>query len=65
MADIRVPVYLWHGEKDRIVPVAMGRRLAAAIPECQAAFPPEHGHFSLILAGMKTMLGEIAAGSRI
>jgi pimeloyl-ACP methyl ester carboxylesterase len=61
---IRVPVVLWHGEKDRIVPAAMGRRLAAAIPGCQAAFYPTHGHFSLILEEMPAMLDRIAALQR-
>ena len=61
---IRVPIDLWHGEKDRIVPVAMGRWLAAAIPGCQARFLPEHGHFSLILEGMPSILAQIAAHNR-
>lgn len=61
LSDIRVPVDLWHGERDRIVPVAMGRWLAAAIPDCQATFSPEHGHFSLIFEGMQAMLGQFVA----
>ena len=65
LEDIRVPACLWHGEMDRIVPVAMGRRLAAAIPVCRAVFLPDHGHFSLILEGMNSIMGEIAARSRI
>ena len=58
---IRVPVVLWHGEKDRIVPPAMGRRLDSAIPGCRATFFPNHGHFSLILEEMPAMLDRIAA----
>ena len=58
---IRVPIDLWHGEKDHIVPVAMGRWMAATLPGCHATFLPEHGHFSLILEGMQTILGQIAA----
>ena len=64
LKQIRVPIDLWHGEKDYIVPVAMGRRLAAAIPDCQATFLPEHGHFSLILEGMQSILGQIATRTR-
>jgi pimeloyl-ACP methyl ester carboxylesterase len=44
-ADIAVPVVLWHGEADRNVPVAHGRRLAALLPECRATFVPEAGHY--------------------
>ena len=65
LKDIRTPVNLWHGEKDRIVPIAMGRRVAASIPDCRATFLPIHGHFSLILEGMPNFLGEIAARSRL
>jgi pimeloyl-ACP methyl ester carboxylesterase len=45
--DIRMPVYLWHGEADRNTPLAMGRYMAQAIPSCRATFYPNEGHFSL------------------
>jgi pimeloyl-ACP methyl ester carboxylesterase len=47
LADIRVPVFLWHGEADVIVPPTMGHFLAENIPGCRASFYPEDGHFSL------------------
>jgi hypothetical protein len=34
--DIRSEVYLWHGEMDASAPLAMGRYMAAAIPNSQA-----------------------------
>jgi hypothetical protein len=40
-------VYLWHGEEDANVPVAMGRGVAKAIRHCQARFYPNDGHFLL------------------
>ena len=43
--EIRVPVRLWHGDADGVVPVAMGRHLAAAIPGCRAEFVPGAGHY--------------------
>ena len=43
--EIRIPVRLWHGEADGVVPVAMGRSLAAAIPDCRAEFIPGAGHY--------------------
>jgi pimeloyl-ACP methyl ester carboxylesterase len=43
--EIRVPVRLWHGDADAVVPVAMGRHLAAAIPGCRAEFIPGAGHY--------------------
>jgi pimeloyl-ACP methyl ester carboxylesterase len=44
LAEIRVPVRLWHGELDRNCPVAMARRVAAEIPGCQATIAPGQGH---------------------
>ena len=45
--DIHMPVFLWHGEADRNTPIAMGRYMAQAIPDCRATFYPDEGHFSL------------------
>jgi pimeloyl-ACP methyl ester carboxylesterase len=45
LEEIRVPVRLWHGEADGVVPVAMGRHLAQAIPDCRAEFIPGGGHY--------------------
>jgi pimeloyl-ACP methyl ester carboxylesterase len=42
--QIRMPVRLWHGEADAQVPVAIARRLAAALPDCRARFLPNAGH---------------------
>ncbi len=60
-AAIALPVHLWHGELDATVPVVMGRRLAAAIPGCQARFLPAEGHFSLPIGHMEEILGALAA----
>ena len=59
LTEITVPVNLWHGEKDRIVPPAMGRWLAANIPGCRARFYPEEGHFSLITSKMDPILDRL------
>jgi pimeloyl-ACP methyl ester carboxylesterase len=44
LADIRAPVWLWHGEHDRNAPVAMARHVAAMIPGCKATYYPDEGH---------------------
>jgi pimeloyl-ACP methyl ester carboxylesterase len=59
LQTIRVPVHLWHGEKDVIVPCAMGRYLAKVIPGCQARFSAEDGHFSLPYTRMKDILAPV------
>jgi pimeloyl-ACP methyl ester carboxylesterase len=42
--QVRMRVRLWHGEADAQVPVAIARRLAAALPDCRAIFMPGAGH---------------------
>jgi pimeloyl-ACP methyl ester carboxylesterase len=44
-ADMPVPVTLWHGAADRLVPLAHARALADAIPGCRARVAPGGGHF--------------------
>jgi pimeloyl-ACP methyl ester carboxylesterase len=41
---IEPTVHLWQGEADTLVPPAMGRHLAARIPNCEATFFPTEGH---------------------
>jgi pimeloyl-ACP methyl ester carboxylesterase len=48
LADIQMPVHLWHGERDTNDPIAMGRHLAAAIPDCRASFYPGEGHLHFV-----------------
>ena len=59
--DIRVQVHLWHGECDDIVPPAMGRHMARAIPDCQATFFSGHGHFSLVAGCVRPILADLLA----
>ena len=44
LATVRVPVRLWHGVRDRAVPVAHGRWLAAHVPGLVAQFPEPEDH---------------------
>jgi pimeloyl-ACP methyl ester carboxylesterase len=46
--QLRFPVYLWHGEADKTIPVEVGRYLADAIDNCRASFIPGGGHFSYL-----------------
>jgi pimeloyl-ACP methyl ester carboxylesterase len=49
LEEICFPVRLLHGEADLNVPVAVARKIAAAIPGCQATFYPGEGHFSTVM----------------
>jgi len=61
-AQIRVPVQLWHGERDRTVPATMGRHHVRLIPGCSARFLPNEGHFSLIVHHMRDITSALLAG---
>lgn len=58
--SIRVPCHLWHGEQDTTVPVAMGKRLAAAIPGCRARYYAGEGHFSLPVRRLDEVFAALA-----
>jgi pimeloyl-ACP methyl ester carboxylesterase len=45
LANIGMPVTLWHGRGDRLVPLSHTLALAAAIPGCEARVDPTGGHF--------------------
>lgn len=49
LAELRVPVYLWHGEADIIVPPSVGRYYAERVPGIESHFSPDDGHFSVVL----------------
>lgn len=55
LADIRVPVLLWQGVQDLMVPVAHGRWLAERIAGVEAHISDDDGHLSIAVG----RLGEI------
>jgi pimeloyl-ACP methyl ester carboxylesterase len=63
LATVNVPVLLWHGERDRNVPVEHGRYLAGAIPNCRATIYADEAHLSVPLNHQKAILGALAAAS--
>jgi pimeloyl-ACP methyl ester carboxylesterase len=52
---------LWHGEQDRIMPVAPVRLLARALPRCTATFYPGEGHFSTLANHAQDILQTLSA----
>ena len=47
VADIRIPVQLWHGAQDQFVPFGHGQWLAARIPGVDAHLTETDGHITL------------------
>lgn len=58
VADIRAPLSLWHGAKDRFVPIAHGEWLAGHV-RAEAYLRPEHGHLSLTVSSYGEILDEL------
>lgn len=56
---IREPVRIWQGLSDNIVPAAMARQLAAAIPGSMCHYLPGEGHFSLIYHHHEQILADL------
>jgi pimeloyl-ACP methyl ester carboxylesterase len=65
VADITVPVGVWQGAHDKMVPFAHGRWLAARIPGARVHLYEDEGHLSLVHR-MDEMLAELVdlAGPR-
>ncbi len=59
LAAIEVPVSLWQGEADLMVPVAHGRWLAGQIPDVRAHLLPGEGHLSVTVGSLDAMLDEL------
>ncbi len=58
--DVRVPVFLWQGEQDLMVPPAHGRWLAEQLPTCTPRLLPDDGHLTLMLGRADEVLGDLA-----
>ena len=48
LKDITAKVYLWYGASDKNVPLAMGKYLAAEIPNSKLVIYPNEGHLTQI-----------------
>jgi pimeloyl-ACP methyl ester carboxylesterase len=63
LSDIALPVAVWQGRQDRMVPFAHGEWLAAEIPTAEAHLFDEEGHISLI-AKIDEILTDLVALGR-
>ena len=48
LADVEVPVSLWYGKADVLVPPEMGLYLVGELPTAEAHFYPDLGHLSVL-----------------
>jgi pimeloyl-ACP methyl ester carboxylesterase len=61
LSSISVPVTVWQGAKDMMVPYRHGEWLAANVAGATAELRPEHGHLSLALAHLGAILDGLRA----
>ena len=61
LEDIAADVHLWHGEMDNNVVSSVGHYVAEAIPNCQATFYADEGHFSVFHNHIEEILGALTA----
>jgi len=60
LSEVGRKILLYHGEADANVPVALARRVAAALPSCHAHFLPEAAHLWFV-DGFGQVLDDLAA----
>ncbi len=61
LQEVSMPVRIWQGLADNIVPPAIARQLAAALPHSESRDLPDEGHLSLIVRHLGTVLAELRA----
>ena len=59
LASIGVPVSVWQGRQDLMVPFAHGEWLVEHIPAARSRLRPEHGHLSLAVGSMGEILDDL------
>jgi predicted esterase len=55
-------IFLWHGELDREVPLAMGRKVAEQVQGCETHYCPGEGHISLIVNHAQEIVNALSNG---
>jgi len=59
LGEIRVPVDIWQGRQDRMVPFEHGQWLAAKVPNAQAHLFATEGHLSLVFNQVPALLADL------
>ena len=63
LGEIKVPVMIWQGSADLMVPFSHGQWLAARMPGAAAHLEQGEGHLSIALGALDRMLDELVAAA--
>ena len=66
LSSIRVPVSIWQGRQDLMVPFSHGEWLVEHVTNARSRLRPEHGHLSLAVGSIGEILDDLleAAGTK-
>jgi pimeloyl-ACP methyl ester carboxylesterase len=64
ICEIKAPVFVFHGEEDRIMHVRPAQMLARALKECVATFYASEGHFSVLVNKADQLMETLGGASR-
>lgn len=61
LEEVRAPVRLWHGKKDRSFHWSLAESLGKRLPDCQLHLVEGEGHYSLPIRHMEEILADLIA----
>jgi pimeloyl-ACP methyl ester carboxylesterase len=64
LEEISVPVMIWQGSADLMVPFSHGQWLASQLPGASAHLEDGEGHLSVLLGALDRMLDELVSAGR-
>ena len=63
LEEVRVPVALWHGTKDRTFAHRLAKDVASRLPDCQFHLIEGAGHYSLPIRYIREIVTDLLGGS--
>ena len=61
LAEVTIPIRIWHGTADETVPILHSQTLAAELADCSLQLAEEEGHFSLPIDHMDKIQQQLIA----
>ncbi|HEV2805631.1 MAG TPA: alpha/beta hydrolase [Chthoniobacterales bacterium] len=61
LEEVRVPVALWHGTKDRTFAYRLAKEVAGRLPNCDFHLIEDAGHYSLPIRHIREILADLMA----